>query len=111
MTWVAKYYNDKRILNYKQIIQDYLKSHKTSRDYSFDIEWNLKNCYTNAEVYQKLKVLEYRATINNCKLRGFDNYIPNREYEFLLGDIIKELDKIENKKDNRYENKKNQIQG
>lgn len=49
--------------------------------------------------------------INNCKLRGFDNYIPNREYEFLLGDIIKELDKIENKKDNRYENKKNQIQG
>lgn len=50
------------------------------------------------------------ATINNCKLRGVNHYIPNREYEFLLGDIIKELDKIENKI-KAYENKEYQVQG
>ena len=89
------------ICKYKQIIQNYLKAYNFYSLYSFNIREGLRNCHTDTAVYQKLKVLEYRENIENCKLRGFDNYIPNCNYEFLLDDIIKELDRIKNK-----ENKK-----
>lgn len=83
---------------YKLIIRYYLDGHKVNRLYIEIIENVLGRCSTDDEVYFRISKLETKVRFDNCKLRGFSDFEPDREFEFILYDIMKELDDIKNRK-------------
>lgn len=85
-------------MSYKQIIRYYLDGHKVNRLHIGTIENILDSCSTDDEVYLRISKLEDKVWLDNCKLRGFNNFEPNRELEFVLYNIKKELDDIKNRK-------------
>lgn len=83
---------------YKLIIRYYLDGHKVNRFYIEKIENVLGLCCTDDEVYLRMSQLETKVRFDNCKLRGFNDFEPDREFEFILYNIMKELDDIKNRK-------------
>lgn len=86
------------MIDYKWIIRYYLDAHKVSSFYVEKIEDKLKHCCTDDEVYLRMSQLETKVRFDNCKLRGFNDFEPDREFEFILYNIMKELDDIRNRK-------------
>lgn len=91
------------MIDYKWIIRNYLDVHKVS---SFDVEKiedKLKHCCTDDEVYLRMSQLETKVRFDNCKLRGFNDFEPDREFEFILYHIMEELDKFKKRKRGGHE--------
>lgn len=83
---------------YKWIIQYYLCAHKVNASYVRKIEDTLKCCCTDEDAYLRMSKLYTKVKFDNCKFRGFSDFEPDREFEFILYDIMKELDDIKNRK-------------
>lgn len=81
-------------MNYKEIVQSYLEFHYITPSCVNTIKDKLRSCSTNKEVYHRISQLGNKATFDNCFLKGFKNYEPNRELELVCDDILRELDKL-----------------
>ena len=86
-------------MSYKDIVLNYIKTHDVPCLLRGDIEDGLRKCKSNDDVYELIFRLNYRLTVNNCAVRGYDShYIPSRYAdEIVSDDILKVLNKIKKK--------------
>ena len=78
---------------YKEIVLNYIKTHDVQYFLRKNIEDGLRKCKSDDDVYKLIFRINYRITINNCKLRGYDHYVPkNYAEEVVSADILKVLD-------------------
>lgn len=86
-------------MNYKEIVLNYIKTHDIPYLLSINIEYGLRKCKSDDDVYELIFRIHYRIVISNCKLRGYgDHYIPkNYADEIVSGDILKVLDETKKK--------------
>lgn len=79
----------------KDIVLNYIRTHDVPCLLRGDIEDGLHECKSDDDVYELIRRINYRLTVNNCAVRGYrSDYIPNRYAdEIVSDDILKVLDK------------------
>lgn len=86
-------------MSYKEVVLNYIKTHDVSCLLRGDIEGGLRECKSDDDVYELIRIINYRLTVNNCSIRGYkSDFIPWRYAdEIASDDILKVLDIIKNK--------------
>lgn len=84
------------VKDYKEIVLNYIENHNIPSSLWLDLRHGLCKCKLNDDVYELISRLNYKYTINNCSVRGYENhYIPRYiADEIVCGDILKELNKV-----------------
>lgn len=82
----------------KEIVSNYIITHDVPCLLRGDIEDGLLECKSDDDVYELILRINYRLTVNNCAVRGYNSdYIPMRYAdEIVSDDILKVLDKAKN---------------
>lgn len=89
-------------MDFKRFVKNYLETHNVSILTKYKVEEALKRCYTNEEVYHRILQLDRKFALNNCKLRGFDNYVPDIEDELVCDDILKQLNRLKQNENQEF---------
>lgn len=82
-------------MSYKEIVSNYIITHDVPYLLRGDIKDGLLKCKSDDDVYELILRINYRLTVNNCAVRGYESHYIPMHYadEIVSDDILKVLDK------------------